>query len=174
MLETEWVAFLDDDNEFEPPHIESLLQCALETGCRAVHSYMKMYHRDGRPFIEERNPWCNDPEDAAAEYRWMVTRGVRSPYDNVVRDSMDPEDHSPVDLGEWLLRRDLLEEVPFETEFSAQDLAIGRHEDDVFLDALRDRREPVACSGLATFRYYLGGYSTAYGGYPNPYGATDD
>lgn len=174
MLDTDWIAFLDDDNEFEPSHIASLLETAQQSGCRAIHSYMKMYHANGHPFIDERNPWCGDQDEAASEFRWMVARGVRSPGSNVVRDSIDPDDHSPVDLGEWLLRRDLLDEIPFQTEYSDNDLEIGRHEDDVFLETLIERAEPVACTGKATFRYYLGGYSTCNGGYANPYGTSHD
>ena len=168
-LDTKWIAFLDDDNEFAADHLSSLLACALETGCRAVHSYMRMYHRDARPFVEERNPWCRDSAESRKEYLWMVFRGVRTPGDNLVRDSMDPEDHSPVDLGEWLLLRELLHAIPFETEYSEDDLRIGRHEDDKFLDALRDQGEPTACTKRPTLHYYLGGMSTCHGGYENPY-----
>ena len=109
------------------------------------------------------------PSEAAAEYQWMIARGVRFPGDNVVRDSLNPDDHSPVDLGEWLLRRELLLEMPFETEYPEEDIRLGRHEDDKFLDALVARGEPVACTHKATLKYYLGGFSTLQGGYDNPY-----
>ena len=165
----EWVAFLDDDNEYEHNHISSLLKCAESQQTCAVHSYMQMFNPDGSPFTEERNPWCLDPEETRKEYQWMVSRGVRTKGSNVIKDSLDPKDHSPVDLGEWLLRRDILLEIPFVTEYTANDLKIGRHEDDIFLEDLASRGEPIACSQLPTLRYYLGGYSTKDGGYANPY-----
>jgi hypothetical protein len=164
-----WVAFLDDDNEYEPNHISSLLKCAESHRTRAVHSYTRMFHPDGSPFTEERNPWCLDPEEARKEYQLMLSRGVRTKGSNVIKDSMDTKDHSPIDIGEWLLRRDILLEIPFVTEFAADDLQIGRHEDDIFLEELSSRGEPIACSQLPTLRYYLGGYSTKDGGYANPY-----
>ena len=169
MTDAEWIAFLDDDNEFESNHIASLLECAEATGCRAVHSHMQMFHRDGRPFLEAGNPWCSDPDEASKEYEWMVSRGVRTPGSNIIRDSMNPQDHSPVDLGEWLLRRTLLLEIPFCTEYSADDLLVGKHEDDKFLEELVAREERVACTGKPTLSYYLGGYSTRDDGYANPY-----
>lgn len=163
-----WIAFLDDDNEFEANHISSLLNCVEKHGYRAAHSYMQIFNSDGTSFVEERNPWCHDPEEAKKEYKWMLSRNVRTNGTNIVRDSINPEDHSPVDLGEWLLRRDLLVENPFETEYSDQDMSIGRHEDDILLEELIKKHEPIACSGLPTLRYYLGGYSTI-SGYENPF-----
>ena len=164
-----WIAFLDDDNEIEYNHISSLLSCAEKVGTRAVHSYMKVFHSNGQPYLEKRNPWCSDPEESLQEYQWMLFKGVRSKNSNVFKDSIDPSDHSPVDLGEWLLRRDLLCEIPFVTQYSEDDLKIGRHEDDKFLDGLLSTGEPIACSCLPTLHYYLGGYSTKNGGYVNPY-----
>ena len=54
-------------------------------------------------------------------------------------------------------------------QFSEEDIRIGRHEDDKFLDALIAREEPVACTYKATLKYYLGGLSNFHGGYDNPY-----
>lgn len=168
-LTEKWVTFLDDDNEYDRNHISSLLKCAESNGTRIAHSFMRMFNQDGSPFTEERNPWCSDPEEARKEYQWMLSRGVRMNGSNIIKDSLNPEDHSPVDLGEWLAQRDLLIDYPFVTKYTACDLQIGRHEDDIFLEQLLSRGEPIACSQLPTLRYYLGGYSTRDGGYANPF-----
>lgn len=39
MCRTEWVAFLDSDDEFLPPHLERLRQCAEESGADYVFSW---------------------------------------------------------------------------------------------------------------------------------------
>ena len=39
---TEWVAFLDDDDMWDPDHLESLLACAEETGAEYVYSYFRI------------------------------------------------------------------------------------------------------------------------------------
>lgn len=39
MVHTEWVAFLDDDDEFWPDHLEALKRCADETGADLVYPW---------------------------------------------------------------------------------------------------------------------------------------
>jgi hypothetical protein len=39
MADTEWIAFLDDDDEFEPWHIERLLRHQAETGADLVYPW---------------------------------------------------------------------------------------------------------------------------------------
>lgn len=62
-VQTEWVAFLDSDDEWHPDHIAALLTCAHETGadvvypaCRVVHTELgeiprsnPLYEEWGRP-----------------------------------------------------------------------------------------------------------------------------
>lgn len=55
MADTDYVATLDDDDEFLPHHLESLLRTAQETGADAVYSW---FHLDGWP---EATPWRPDP-----------------------------------------------------------------------------------------------------------------
>jgi hypothetical protein len=53
---TEWVAYLDDDDEMYPQHIEHLVDCALETDADYVFSYWDLSRTPdllghfGRPF----------------------------------------------------------------------------------------------------------------------------
>jgi glycosyltransferase involved in cell wall biosynthesis len=161
--ESDWIAFLDDDNEWEPDHLEGLITCALQTGVRAVHSHLQIFHADGTPYREPLSPWGRDPEEARAKYQEMVRLGVYTPGSNVFKDRADPLGHPDpvrsVDTGEWLLARPLLLEVPFRDQFTAEDGLNLTGEDDKLLSDLIARGEPIACNGRATLRYYLGGYS---------------
>lgn len=57
---TEWTALLDDDDEWNPEHVERLLACAEETGADVVYPWFNVSggfdpwpHREGQPFSEE-------------------------------------------------------------------------------------------------------------------------
>jgi glycosyltransferase involved in cell wall biosynthesis len=57
---TEWVAFLDDDDEFYPQHVERLLDTAIETGADLVYPWFNVHGgTDPFPFFEGQ-PWDND------------------------------------------------------------------------------------------------------------------
>jgi len=163
MVNSTWVSFLDDDNELEPCHIRALLECAQKADVQAVHSWLKMYHRDGTPFLEELDPWTQNEKKSRQVYRWMAAKGVRSPSSNVFRDRADPlgtEDPvRSVDTGEWLLSRHLLEKIPFRESFSAQDWREMIGEDDKLLADLIANNVKIACTRKASLHYYLGGYS---------------
>ncbi|RLU87463.1 SpcF [Streptomyces griseocarneus] len=171
--EAPWIAFLDDDNTWEPDHLDSLLECAARTGHRAVHSHLRMLNRDGTPYLEQRDPWARDPEEGRAEYARMRAKGVVRPGTCVRRDRLDPLDVPEpvvsVDTGEWLLARELLLEVPFTDDFDVDDEARLIGEDDKLAMSLRERREPVSCTGRPTLHYHLGGYSNDF---TRPFDAT--
>ncbi|MEU9323200.1 glycosyltransferase [Streptomyces canus] len=42
LVETEWTAFLDSDDEMDPDHIEQLLACANETGADYVYPWFRV------------------------------------------------------------------------------------------------------------------------------------
>lgn len=42
LVETEWVAFLDSDDELDPDHIEHLLACAADTGADYVYPWFRV------------------------------------------------------------------------------------------------------------------------------------
>jgi glycosyltransferase involved in cell wall biosynthesis len=42
LVETEWVAFLDSDDEMDPDHIEQLLACAEQTGADYVYPWFRV------------------------------------------------------------------------------------------------------------------------------------
>lgn len=42
LVDTEWTAFLDSDDEMDPDHIEQLLACAAETGADYVYPWFRV------------------------------------------------------------------------------------------------------------------------------------
>ncbi|MGH3301547.1 MAG: glycosyltransferase family 2 protein [Streptosporangiaceae bacterium] len=166
MAAGDWIAFLDDDNEFAPDHIATLADCARSAGVRAVHSWLTMRTAEGCAFTEPRDPWRPDLDSARSRYHWAIAHGVRVPGSPVFRDRIDGLDHPDpvrtVDTGEWLLRRDLLLDVPFPTDIDGRDKSGSIFgEDDALMEALLQAREPVICSEKPTLIYHLGGYSNA-------------
>lgn len=163
---SDYVAFLDDDNEFEPNHLGSLVAGALVTGSRAVHSWRRLYQADGTPYLEPRMPWKRDSDEGKRLYQELRTKGVYVPGSNVVRDRADPQGHPDpartVDMGEWLFDRTLLLEFPFPEHYSHQDWLDVIPEDNKLLQSLIDHNVRIVSTRLPTLRYYLGGYSNAF------------
>lgn len=42
LVDTEWTAFLDSDDEMDPDHVEQLLACAAETGADYVYPWFRV------------------------------------------------------------------------------------------------------------------------------------
>jgi hypothetical protein len=163
---TPTLAFLDDDNEFEPHHVSSLVACMRQTGCPAVHSQRRLYWRDGRPYVDPVMPWKRDPDEGRRVYADLHRRGLFVHGSNVVRDRADPAG-SPdparmVDTSEWLFERDLLLRMPFCEDYDYRDWVEVVPEDNKLLRALVERAIPLACTHMPSLRYYLGGYSNSF------------
>lgn len=162
----DWIAFLDDDNQWVPEHIQSLVACATRERCRAVHSHMILVRRDGSPFTEPLVPWKRDSAEAVRAYSDLLRQGVVEAGSPIRRDRLDPlGTPNPVrcvDTGEWLLLRNLLLEVPFCEHFTRHDTVNVITEDDKLGIALLIRGERVASTNRATLVYYLGGYSNNF------------
>jgi glycosyltransferase involved in cell wall biosynthesis len=174
LCDSTWIAFLDDDNEFETLHLRSLLELAHRTGSPAVHSGRKMFWSDGAPYLDER--WHTAPNDAegARIYRLMCERGVRVPGTNLVLDRADPvrvatfrpstviRDDDPmllVDQNVWLIRRDLLLRLPIPEVYTEQDYQSNTAPDDKMLGVLLYNDVNIVTNSLPSVRYYLGGIS---------------
>ncbi len=165
---SDWVAFLDDDNEYEPDHIRTLLACAETTGSPAVHSYRKLFHFDGSPFLEPFWPWCRRKVEAQQRYWEYVANGILVPGSNVACERAIPIGDRlrtvHIDMNVWLLRRDVLLKCPMSDGFTDEDWMANLAEDDKLLEALLRVGIPIATTGNPTVRYYLGGYSNDFQG----------
>lgn len=99
--EHEWVAFLDDDDQFRPNHIEALLNCAEQTGADLVYPWFNILDNAGND-MTERDP-----------LRLVVDGKMTSPFGQPFGDAHRHEllhrnNFIPVTV---LVRRALLEEV---------------------------------------------------------------
>ena len=159
MAETEWITFLDDDNEYEPYHLRRLMECAHQTGSPAVHSWLRLLNVDGTPYLKQRWPWCREDEVGTRRYQEMALLGVVSPGSNVVRDNIHNLPYRCVDTSEWLLKREILLNHPIPATFSYEEYVNNKAEDDKLLMQLLAAKVPIVCNQVASLKYYLGGYS---------------
>lgn len=72
-VQTPWVAFLDDDDEFLPEHLEALLACAMETGADYVFSWYEVVGGE-----DPRPEFFGKPFDPASPHQTTVTTLVRT------------------------------------------------------------------------------------------------
>lgn len=73
LVETEWTAFLDSDDELDPDHTEQLLACAAETGADYVYPWFRVAGgSDPFPMFYGR-PWDDD-----APHQTTITILVRT------------------------------------------------------------------------------------------------
>jgi len=100
---TPWVAFLDDDDEFMPLHLELLLDHAKQTGADYAYSWFKVVRPDG-VIIEDDpvfppghylNPW-----DDANPRQTTVTTLVRTELAQQVR-FIPPDGEDTIDGQRW-------------------------------------------------------------------------
>lgn len=158
-----WIAYLDDDNDWRPDHLHTLLETARRSGRPAVHSWQQVVNADGSPYLEERYPWARTFQEGRESYRRLLGRGVVTRGSNVYRDVADdqrgPSAIRMTDAGEWLLSTELLRSIGFCETYTAAELDALIGEDDKLLDALVDAGIPIACSGEPSLVYRLGGFS---------------
>ena len=173
-----WIAFLDDDNEYEVNHISSLVSCSVRHDCSAVHSHRKIYEADGSPYLKRCFPWAPDPQEGERIYELLCSRGVWLRGTNILKDRAGPMGLMPfrnstiltswdpvflVDTSVWLLERSLLVKYPIPETFSNEDLENDTAPDDKLLELLLKNNVPIVTTGLPTVRYYLGGISNPAG-----------
>ena len=169
-----WIAFLDDDNEFEPNHVSSLVDCARRADCSAVHSHCVVLNSDGSPYLEQKFPWALTEDEKTRIYELLCQRGVWSRNSNILRDRAGPRLMGPfrnstkitewdpvylVDTSAWFVENALLQRYPIPEVFTERDREENNAWDDKFLELLLDNRVRIATNGLPTLRYYLGGIS---------------
>lgn len=168
-----WLAFLDDDNEYEPHHLSSLMACARRFGSPAVHSARQMVWPDGSPYLEPLFPGASSVEEGARIFELMCRRGVWVRGTNVLQDRVDTRQtlyrnstvlgsDDPiflVDQNLWLIQREVLVAAPIPQEFSEEEIAQNTCPDDKMLETLVKNGVNIVSSKLPTVRYYLGGIS---------------
>jgi glycosyltransferase involved in cell wall biosynthesis len=160
---SEWIAFLDDDNEWEPLHLRTLLDTARISGVDAAHSERIVLLPSGEPWLDDVWPWSSSDEEGRKIYAQMAALGVVSRGEPFIRDRADeigcPEPYRGVDTNAWLFKRDLLLTHPWAEAYSREHEDALAGEDDVLLAGLVESGVRVASSRKATLRYFLGGYS---------------
>ncbi|OCC10563.1 aminotransferase class I/II-fold pyridoxal phosphate-dependent enzyme [Streptomyces sp. PTY087I2] len=158
----DFVAFLDDDNEWEPTHLASLLEAA-EPGLPAVHSWRTLIDAQSRPTGVTRFPWLPGGEPSLARFEDLRSVGVMDDGP-VVRDStaftLPDGTRGMVDMGEWLFDRRLLRLLNFHRTRTPQEMEDRITEDDILLEQLMALGVPVGCTYRPTLRYRLGGMTT--------------
>ncbi|TCO61145.1 aminotransferase class I/II-fold pyridoxal phosphate-dependent enzyme [Actinocrispum wychmicini] len=163
LCEGDYVAFLDDDNEWETDHLESLLR-HVEQGFPAAHSWRRLLDRDGTPTKVDRFPWLAPGPAATERFEELIRGGIMARDSAVVRDRVtwDRGSHRPamVDIGEWLFDRSLLQTLEQRLTRTPGEVAARVGEDDRLLEQLIALGVPVACTERPTLRYRLGGMST--------------
>lgn len=163
LVEGDYVAFLDDDNRWEPEHLASLAAEIRRTGAFAAHSWRRLVEPDGTPHRLHTFPWLEPGPEADFRHRSLVDAGICADGDPVVRDrvSLPGGECGMVDMGEWLFDRRLLGVLRFDTAYSPAERRERVGEDDKLLRRLRELEIPSACTERATLVYRLGGFSNA-------------
>jgi glycosyltransferase involved in cell wall biosynthesis len=153
------LAFLDDDNEYEPGHVAAMVQAIQgRPHVPAVYSWRQLVHPDGSPYLTPASPWEGDPLRARRDYDDLVAAGVWVPGTNLLQDSLAT---NTVDSSCWLLRRELLTRVPFRITYRGQERTARLGEDVAFCFDLQRYAIPVRQVPQHSVRYYLGGFSTS-------------
>jgi len=162
---TPWITFLDDDNEYKPNHLESALNCALQSGCRAVHSWREFYLPDGSPYLAEIYPWSKSEIEGKTRFLELLNSGVFQRGSNIARDRADSKRiNNPVrtvDANCLLIDRFLLLDVRFQEEYDQSDYDEMIGDDDKLISDLINRDEKIASTKQPTVKYYLGGFSNS-------------
>jgi GT2 family glycosyltransferase len=158
-----YTCFLDDDNEMEPGHLRSLMSVIERQDVVAAYSWRTLLYADGHYFDGRSYPWHSNEAEAHRRWKWCVEAGVLVQGEPVMHDGPvkvpDPMGLATVDMNEWLFKTAELKRVGMDFEFSEKDEFDRVGEDDKLFARIRSLGLPIAGSGMATIRYYLGGVS---------------
>ena len=156
-----FIAFLDDDNSWEPDHLTYLANSLSET-IGAAYSLRTLWTADEKPYTSALHPW-NDTKDAVERYHLLVKQGIYQYGTNYMHDKYFIDDHSiqhcTVDTSAWLILTQLAKRYPFPVNFSLK-AQQERHSEDAQFGIVLAQHTSVVTSNQFTLRYYLGGFST--------------
>lgn len=163
---TEWVSFLDDDNELEIFHYSELMRCASLNNSEAVHCYRQLFYADGIPycFVEEEYPWGRNSKQAKEMFNNLSKQGIIEKGCHVIRDQVDAsrEGINIVDTNVWLIKRNVLLKNKIPSGYTKDDWLNIVCEDDKMLEQLILGGVRIHCNHVPSVRYYLGGYSNVH------------
>lgn len=162
-----WCSFLDDDNQLEIDHIESLRLCALKTRAPVAHSWRTLWSTESEPFhIRDTHPWSRDPQLGRMLFKQYADAGIYESGSHVVRDQVVPKNRaaSMVDTSEWLFSAAFIRSIGFDEEYSEADWIASRSEDSKLLDRIVELDITIPTTAMPTLRYFMGGYSNAWVG----------
>ena len=156
-----WLSYLDDDNEFESDHLEKLYKFAISNNYSAVHSYVKVFNRDGTPYLftQEKWPWSRD-EKSKQKYEMMLNNGLVEKGSNIRKYKYG----IVIDTNVWLVKREIWEHCQIPDFFSTQDWENNLAEDDKLMEEMIRQEVEVHTNEEASVIYYLGGYSNSFDG----------
>ncbi len=159
-ITTPYMSMLDDDNEYTPDHLSSLLKLAKSKKLLAVHSWRLLYTFDGKEFISRFWPWETDKELQKSKYEDYVKRGIIDYGSNILRDGFD---NNTVDTSAWLLDTNTMKSLLFPEKYTHDDIKKNIVEDKKFYKLITSRNDiKIGSTKKCTLKYYLGGYSTDF------------
>lgn len=160
---TEWIAFLDDDNEFEPFHFAELKRCAIKNNVEAVHCFRQLYYSDGLPycFMEEEYPWARNSQQAKEQFFLLSKCGIIEKGSNIIHDQVSTTNSgiNMVDTNVWLIKKEILLKNKISQDYTHADWMNIVCEDDKLLLSLINSKVRICCNNVPSVKYYLGGYS---------------
>ncbi len=164
-VETEWVSFLDDDNEFETFHFSELMRCAVINEVEAVHSYRQLFYPDGTPycFMEEEYPWARNSQQAKKLFSLLSKNYIIQKGSNIIHDQINAGGGgiNLVDTNVWLIKKHILLNNKITTDYTLDDWHNIICEDDKLLLSLISSSLKICCNQVPSVKYYLGGYSNS-------------
>jgi hypothetical protein len=163
VVDTDFVCFLDDDNQWEPDHISSLYDALTSNPVAASHSWRTVVSVDGILYPLHEFPWARTRRERLRRFSEATRAGLLAPGSAVVKDSVsalvDSREVGMVDMGCWMFPLNVIETLGLETSYDSQDLAQCVGEDDKLLRTLRVNAVSIICTMRPTLRYSLGGFS---------------
>ena len=139
IVDTPWIAFLDQDAYYEPDHIQELLSLCETNKLQWAFSQRRVVDLTTGESVED-NCESIGPEVSWVHQRTAAIRGQqpRRPWSNLV------------DTNCYLISRDLAPLVGGQLVQHRLDPKMRKASDRILLDALRRSNFPYMCSGRAT------------------------